>query len=342
MRASGLRGSTSLSSRSHRSTSRPSRVGPCGGAFGAALRKLVCVAKAPECSGCLLVDRCLYSTFFETPTPAGSEVLRLYPRAPHPFALAVPYPQPPEVPPGQILRVGIVLIGEQAIESTPFLLIAWERVADTGLGRERTRCRLRGVEAVHGTERRQVYDPASRKLERTLPTFTEADFAVSPDRQTTRTIDVRFRTPARLRLAREIVASPSLPFHALFRNALRRLSSLLYFHCGGRRLDLDFKGLIARAEAVRTVSSDLRYIEHERFSRRQGRAQPLGGLLGRVRYEGENLQYFLPVLRAAELVGVGKGTGFGLGRISLEVERDRANRCANNREPQSRSDPPCA
>ncbi|MBZ0161049.1 MAG: CRISPR system precrRNA processing endoribonuclease RAMP protein Cas6 [bacterium] len=109
-----------------------------------------------------------------------------------------------------------------------------------------------------------------------------------------------------------------LDFHVLIRNLLRRLSALSYFHCG-RQLNLDFKELIAQAQKIKADKTDLRWVDWTRYSNRQKRKIQMGGLIGQVTYSGP-LAGFLPFLRLGELVHVGKGTVFGLGKYTLRIE----------------------
>jgi CRISPR/Cas system endoribonuclease Cas6 (RAMP superfamily) len=45
----------------------------------------------------------------------------------------------------------------------------------------------------------------------------------------------------------------------------------------------------------------------------------LGGIVGELMLEGEEVAPFLPLLGAAEIVHVGKGATFGLGKIELKT-----------------------
>jgi hypothetical protein len=127
---------------------------------------------------------------------------------------------------------------------------------------------------------------------------------------------LHFITPTRLVYAEALTSTPD--FHVLIRTLLRRLSNLAYFHCGAA-LDLDFRGLIAAAEQVETVESELRWCDWERYSARQDTRMKLGGFVGRVTYRGD-LQPFLPLLQLGEIVHVGKGTSFGLGKYGIQTE----------------------
>ncbi len=127
-------------------------------------------------------------------------------------------------------------------------------------------------------------------------------------------IAIEFVTPLRVK-AQERLAT-ALEFHVLMRALLRRLAHLSYFHCGGDSSRVAFRDWIALAETVRTVASALTWREWTRYSSRQGTTMQLGGLLGRVSFEG-HLAPFRPFLRAGEVTHVGKATSFGLGRFRL-------------------------
>ena len=99
------------------------------------------------------------------------------------------------------------------------------------------------------------------------------------------------------------------------RSLLRRLSSLAYFHHGWD-LDLDFTGLIDRAEEVRIIEDNTRWVDWERYSSRQDSRMNLGGLVGRVTYQGP-LSAFMPLLKFGELIHVGKGAVFGMGKYKI-------------------------
>ncbi|TVL99080.1 MAG: hypothetical protein CV087_19450 [Candidatus Brocadia sp. WS118] len=127
------------------------------------------------------------------------------------------------------------------------------------------------------------------------------------------TITIFFLTPLRLRFDGHI--TDKIEFHILLRNLLRRISSLSYFHCG-EKLEIDFKGLIERAGAVKMTKSDTKWFDWKRFSTRQEEWMSLGGITGTVSYEGD-LAEFTPLLKLGEYVHVGKGTSFGLGKYEI-------------------------
>jgi CRISPR/Cas system endoribonuclease Cas6 (RAMP superfamily) len=127
------------------------------------------------------------------------------------------------------------------------------------------------------------------------------------------TIAIEFATPTRIKFDGHLVEQPD--FHHLVRPLLRRLSSLSYFHCD-HKLDLDFRGLIERAQRVERVTSDLRWHDWERYSSRQQQHMSLGGFVGRAAYRGD-LREFLPLFAWGEVLHVGKAASFGLGKYSI-------------------------
>jgi len=123
-----------------------------------------------------------------------------------------------------------------------------------------------------------------------------------------------FTTPARLIYDSHLTLD--LEFHMLIRQLLRRISLLSYFHCGVDMSDWDFKGIIEKAKDVTVKKSDLKWYEWERYSARQDTRLNMGGFVGEITFEG-NIEPFMPLIKAGEVLHVGKGTGFGLGRYGI-------------------------
>ena len=100
------------------------------------------------------------------------------------------------------------------------------------------------------------------------------------------------------------------------RALLGRLSALARFHDGGP-LDVDFRGLIEAAGAVRLVHDETRWTRWARYSARQDRRMEWEGLAGGAVYEGD-LAPFWPYLVFGQWTHVGSATTFGLGRYRIE------------------------
>jgi CRISPR/Cas system endoribonuclease Cas6 (RAMP superfamily) len=102
----------------------------------------------------------------------------------------------------------------------------------------------------------------------------------------------------------------------LFARLRDRISTLRALY-GPGPLGIDFRGLGERAANVRMSHCDVHWEKVERKSGRTGQFHPLGGFTGSAEYEGD-LAEFLPWLRAARWVGVGRQTVWGKGDVRVE------------------------
>ena len=286
------------------------------GVFGHALKRVVCALKRVECDACALKGRCVYARVFETPIalamPQGARISA----PPHPFVIEPPLTDLQDYRAGDRIDCGLLLFGETN-QSLPYFVYAFEQMGKIGIGKRLNGKRGRfSLESVKAGDR-EIYSCRDR-------TFLQDSQAVSLslgepvpkiNGNGCARVSIVLETPLRLKFKSEIRAS--LPFHVLVRAMLRRVSSLYNVWDGGEP-ELDYKGLIERAEAVRIRHNGLRWFDWRRYSNRQERKMFMGGLVGNVTYEGD-LGEFLPLLEFSEKVHLGKNTSFGLGKIKSEV-----------------------
>ncbi|MDR3569703.1 MAG: CRISPR system precrRNA processing endoribonuclease RAMP protein Cas6 [Syntrophobacteraceae bacterium] len=293
------------------------------GGFGHALKGVCCALKRQECSSCMLRDRCVYLYLFETPPPPDTEMMRLYPSAPHPFVIEPPLNGRRVIAAGEPFEFGLVVIG-RALDYFPYFVYAFMRLGEMGLGGGRRdgaagtarggKFSLEDVCAMSAVGLVSIYDSGGQSLKRPAPWPDQG--AIGARCETfgaTRRVTVCFRTPTRIKSDGRLTDGPE--FHHLTRSLLRRLSALSYFHCA-KRLELDFKGLIERAGSIERVSSELKWHDWERYSGRQKQRMTLGGFVGEATFAGD-FGDFLPMLAWGEVVHVGKAASFGLGRYML-------------------------
>jgi len=281
------------------------------GAFGHAFKRVSCALRGKDCEQCLLRNKCVYCYVFLTPPPPGAGRMRKYPYAPHPFVLEPPPERYRFYRIGEKIRFGLVLVGK-GNEYLPYFIYAFDEMGQVGIGRGKGRFRLLAVyrERADGSFER-IYDGETKVLTQTdeasplgaLLTSDGCGGAVS----------VAFLTPTRLKGNGRFASQ--VDFQLFIRSLLRRASSLLYFHCGVE-LDVNYRELIRRAGDVRTVNSSLRWYDWERYSSRQGTRMKLGGLVGSVEFAGD-IGEFMPLIKFGEIVHIGKGTSFGLGKYVI-------------------------
>lgn len=281
------------------------------GGFGNAFKRVVCALKKKECKECLLRPKCVYAYIFETSPPMDADVMNMkkYESIPHPFIIEPPLETDRVYKSGEKASFNLVLLG-RAIDYLPYFIFTFDELGRSGIGKGRGRYRLLEVTAdsktVYSSDDKTIRNSDSDDLN--IP--EDFDSGSGPERL----ITLRFLTPARIQYRRDLVVD--LEFHILIRSLLRRLCLLNYFHCEKRELTWNHKRLINKAEKVTIEDRSLKWWDWKRYSARQGVRMKMGGLVGSITYRG-NLEPFLSVLKAGEVLHVGKGTSFGLGKYEI-------------------------
>jgi hypothetical protein len=257
------------------------------GGFGRALRRAVCVTGLPTCPGCRFEASCVYPYLFETAPGGEGGILAGYDRVPNPFVLAPPWDGGRLVLEGGETALRLVLIG-RAVEHAGFARQAVVEAGLRGLGPDRGALELSSVE------------PA-----------TPPPIGPCPDR-----VEITLASPLRLVQAGRLVGSAGLRPRHLLLSLLRRVSTLAERH-GRAPLDLDYRALRERAEAVEFAEAALRWVEWARWSGRQRALLQMGGLLGSLSLPLAGIEPFWPFLALAPWVHVGKGATMGLGAMRV-------------------------
>jgi hypothetical protein len=280
------------------------------GAFGWALKRVVCALKTQQCAQCILRDRCVYCLAFETLPPDGD---RRSPSPPHPFVIEPPLTEQTFFPGESPFTIDLLLFG-YATEYLAYFVYAFEEMGRSGIGRaiggRRPRFRLLRVMS----EGDMVYDPGEGTFFKPVLEPIELPVLPAASSGSRSTLTVKLETPLRLKFQNRLHAE--FPFHVLVRGMLRRISTL-HEHFGNGEPPLDYRGLVARAEQVETVTSRLQWFDWKRYSNRQDQAMLMGGITGEITYQGL-LNEFIPLIKYCETVHVGKATTFGLGKIRAQ------------------------
>ncbi len=295
------------------------------GAFGHALKRSACQSSGTACQTCSIPLSCWYGWLFETVSPGNGSLLRDLQDAPRPFILTPPLAG--QVGSGQRLRKGervtfsMSLLGG-AVNGLAFAVYGIEEMARAGLGVRRGLFSLREVFCldVSGQRISLGYNWRDRQLDllKTEVVSLE-DLVVGRLQLLPAGIDrlkVRFLTRARIRV--DGALQDSIGFPDLIRFLWRRVSLLLEVHGSGHP-PINRNGMMGDADAIRTLASAT--VRHDvwRSSNRQRRRLHQDGFLGESIFEGEDLESFLPLLAAGELLHVGSGATFGLGKYEITI-----------------------
>ncbi len=280
----------------------PFRGATLRGGLGYHLKQTVCHRKQSTCQDCIVRTTCAYSCIFEGIPPQDRQMMRLYPYVPQPFTLLVNSEDPAQIEPGNPFSFGMRLFG-RAIELFPYIAYSFIEMGKEGLGKDRIPFQItRIVQPSFGAE---IYHEQGACLHKVQTEYPQNLLPAC------KRIRVEFVTPVRLRVnGRE---PSTLRFENLIRAIVRRFSILTYFYgTPTENLSIDYSAVAA----VTSVCSQTKPIEFRRFSGRQKRPVKMSGLVGSAIYEG-NLEPFLPWLSIARIIGVGKATSFGFGRIQI-------------------------
>lgn len=281
------------------------------GAFGKALKRLVCVTRAPECAGCLLYRSCTYPYIFNTPTDPSAGKLNKYPEAPHPYVLT-PGPQRGVLLKGAAVTLNLTLFGH-GLRQLPYVIHALNQAGEHGLTARRTPLMLRRVwqqDEIHGWQ--TIYQPGA-ELRPATP-LTPQPPPCPPEFQ------VRFETPLRVKRGGHFATPERFDFAAFFSGLLRRISLLMTFH-GDKALTTDFKALSQAARTIALAKADLHWREYTRYSSRQNTTMQLGGVMGVIELEGAELAPFWPYLWLGQWTHAGKAATMGLGRYRIHADK---------------------
>lgn len=288
------------------------------GGFGRVFRRICCAQRREDCHGCLLRESCPFAYVFETAPPSGAQALRNLESIPRPFVIEPPLETKQEYKPGDKLSFHLVLIGK-GIQYLPYFIVSLDELGRVGIGKGRRPYKLRTVNFIglDGSEKR-IFDTSDRTVRDPGSFLTGEEIVSKANHVPDGRLELRLLTMTRLKHGSRFVTE--LPFHVLVRGLLRRISSLMYFH-HGTELDVDYAGLIERAQEIRRQSEDTQWVDWDRYSGRQDARITLGGLVGTVQYTGD-LEEFMPLIKIGEYVHVGKGAVFGMGKYRIEKNEE--------------------
>jgi hypothetical protein len=284
------------------------------GALLGALRGSFCPdGGRADCAPCPLAGVCPISRLIATvdaENARGEE-------APRPYVLRPVEAAGRLLGAGEPFRFGVTLIGDAAT-AFPYLLQGLLAMGEAGFGLRQRAAGTFTVEQVIACNpyiaaeqtaylrgRATVYAPA-------LPVSAAQVSAYAAGLPGDR-LSLELRSP--LRLVADGALVRRLTMTVLMRRLLRRLSDLSRLF-GAAPLQADFGALLQTAAAVRLVDDRSSWLDLESHSGRSGRRTPIGGLVGRVTYEGP-LAPLLPYLAWLPAIGAGKDVTKGNGWIEI-------------------------
>lgn len=281
------------------------------GAFGHALRRVSCMTRQKDCTGCPLLGTCPYPAIFAP--PPVEHALQRFTQIPAPYLIEPPAWGERSLAPGEPFSFNLVLCG-RALKELPLVTLALRQALQRGIGPGDGQAELIALNQQNGQHDREsdeipLYQPANGQFARHAQTLPEAPS------QACEAITLHFTTPLRLQENGHALPPNRLTARALLMAAIRRASLMAEFH-GANPPPWNFTELSALSVAVND-EKDLKWQDWTRRSARQQQTMKLGGVIGTWTLHGK-LTPFLPALHLGQWLHIGKETVFGLGRYHLE------------------------
>lgn len=289
------------------------------GAFGSALRQIVCIDRHQVCAQCSAMQDCVFPLVFSPINAPGTAPKRLQ-TPPRGFVIKPPLNAKQQYAPGESIIFDFLLMGRLR-EYLPYIIVPFTELGRQGIGMGRGKFILAAIDAItpEGDEA-SVYRREDGIVQN-ASVMTNADdlIRLHPPPAHSR-VTLKFLTPTRIRFnptgergKSRPVRNPSF-FHIACR--LRDRISALCREYGPAPLEMDFKGFGLRAKNIKTVESRLRWIEAKRTSRTR-HSHDLSGFVGEITFE-EDLTEFWPFLVLGGYVHVGDNAVFGRGWYGIK------------------------
>ena len=310
------------------------------GQFGAALRHVACMTRAPTCPGCPLLQTCPYTRIFEAPAPPkGQHSLQDFSQIPNPYVIEPPAPGARVLDADDDFDFNIVLMG-QAIEQLALIIFAMQRALRQGLTRSRVPVDLLQVDWVDEQgqahpiwcmEQPTLQDhPTTIQSPQFINNATDSIAAnagpSSVSGQNGTQILLHILTPLRLQHQGKPLGIGQLNPHALMAAIARRTTLLMEFHARQTRWGDAAKHITHLSDTL-TDTQDLHWFDWTRYSSRQQQEMTLGGVLGRWTLHGSQatLAEIWPWLWLGQWLHVGKNATMGMGGYKLTAIADQSS-----------------
>jgi len=250
------------------------------GAFGHALKKVVCINPSFKCEECFAKDNCLYFDFYENKNTFHKYRLD--------YKLGLDY-----------YDFSLYLF-DDAVSKLPYVVSSfYELLTKIGLGVERK---------IFSEFDMYVNDESIMQNNNIkLPKNYEKEFQIDNFCQD---VVLKFVTPLRIKKENKFIRIEELELKDVINSIYQR--SLKLQNKGFSKLPFEIKGEI--------IKKDLHFKKLKRFSNRQKTKMNLDGIVGEIEIQNLSKEEY-EILKLGEIIGVGKQTTFGLGKIEVK-DRD--------------------
>ncbi len=275
------------------------------GVLGWQLQRLTCPFDRQHCTECPICEHCPYHLLFEKKSdmPGLADSPRGYIITPEPYMNT-----------GKI-NFYLSLLGD-CCRTAPAIVKAFVKGGESGIGHKRNAYKIIGVREIRPEEVPVSLGIAKNGCVDIMRPYSLRQWISAGDPDYLKTdYTAVLVNPVRLRKNGKYLSRMDWPF--FFASLARRLEGLNCLFNNGNLLGRQvWKELTDEFNNINIKKEELSWQDLRRYSNRQGRKVPLGGLTGRVVIKNSSDDHFQWWL-AASLVHVGKGAVMGLGKIRL-------------------------
>ena len=248
----------------------------------------------------------LFSQLFEPQLPADPLALKRYQKGAPAFVLSPMATRSGHYTRGEILQLEVVLFGDVHAKTLP-LIEVFSTLGRAGLRLDSGRFELERVTSSDaGGVFSEVWNNHGVQNCQNIP-LLDLGWWLEGQPQACSQFELTFSTPARLLPGGRPMFTPN--FNQLYPFVLRRVTSMLYIHCG---VELDPPPILEVPDLM-CVANKLYWHDWRELRGAAGASNPLGGVCGRLHMRGDASGAILPVLQLGSIMNLGKNAAFGAG-----------------------------
>lgn len=261
----------------------------------------------------VLQDRpAIFRKLFEPSLPTDPLALKRYQKGAPAFVLSTAATRIGKYARGDMLQLEVMLFGDVHVKALPLLKVFF-MLGTAGLRLDSGRFVLERVTSSDASGVfLEVWNQYDAQNCRDIP-LLDLGWWLGGQAQVCSQFELAFSTPARLLIGNKPMFAPD--FNKLYPFVLRRVTSMLYTHCG-----VEVNPLLFKAPDLVCAANELHWYDWRELRGDTGAANPLGGVCGSIRMCGDLTGAFLQLLQLGSVMNLGKNAAFGAGSYHFSCE----------------------
>jgi len=286
------------------------------GFFGFMLKKTTCpLKKIEDCRKCILNKTCIYFNIFESYVILNNENYQrnLY----KPF-LIYSNDRRNFIPKDDFLVFNVNIFGNYIKNLYHFIYCFIEGGKTFGIGKYKSLFNLIEVKDYYG---KIVYKIGNSEIK-----YKPVPIKIKTSKEKINNIEIKFNTPVILKEDNKILSD--IPFHSIIANIIKKIYLISKYHCDTSVISSYAEyskiknEIVNKARNVKIINSKLAMGRVIRYSNRKNKKMFFNGMIGEVKYYGDNLEEFYQYLEAGRFLFIGKNTNLGLGNYDFSIGVD--------------------